>query len=68
MVVHFGSQHLGLEVAKYYQEEGYEILTHYSHSEMESIIQKLKQEGRQQEIQKTLKEMRGSKQTSIPKP
>ena len=67
VVVHSGSRHLGLEVAKYYQEEGYKALTHYSHSEIEEVIQKLKQEGRQQEIQKTLREMQGSKQTSIPK-
>lgn len=68
VVVHSGSRHLGLEVAKYYQEEGYKALTHYSQSEVESVIQRLKQEGRQQEIQKTLEEMQGSKQTSIPKP
>ena len=67
VVVHSGSRHLGLEVAKYYQEEGYKVLTHYSRLEVESVIQKLKQEGRQQEIQKTLQEMQGSKQTSIPK-
>ena len=68
IVVHSGSRHLGLEVANYYQKEGYKALTNYSHSEIECIIQKLKMEGRQREIQKTLKELQGSKQTSIPKP
>ncbi len=67
VVVHSGSRHLGLEVAKYYQEEGYKTLTHYSHAEIEDVIQRLKKEGRQQEIQKTLKQMQDSKQTSIPK-
>lgn len=67
IVVHSGSRHLGLEVAKYYQEEGYKTLTHYSHAEIEDVIQRLKKEGRQQEIQKTLKQMQDSKQTSIPK-
>lgn len=67
VVVHSGSRHLGLEVAKYYQEEGYKTLTHYSHAEIEDVIQRLKKEGRQKEIQKTLKQMQDSKQTSIPK-
>lgn len=67
VVVHSGSRHLGLEVAKYYQEEGYKALTHYSRSEIESVIQCLKEEGRQQEIQKILKEMQDSKKTSTPK-
>ncbi len=67
VVIHSGSRHLGLEVANYYQREGYKALTHYSQSEIEEVIQNLKQEGRQQEIQKTLQEMQDSKQTSIPK-
>lgn len=66
IVVHSGSRHLGLEIANYYQEAGYNALTKYSKEEINAVIQKLKTEGRQTEIQNTIKNM-GIKSTSIPK-
>lgn len=66
IVVHSGSRHLGLEIAKYYQEAGYNALTKYSKEEIDAVIQKLKAEGRQTEIQDTIKSM-SLKSTSIPK-
>lgn len=66
IVVHSGSRHLGVEIASYYQEAGYNALIKYSREEINEIIQKLKAEGRQSEIQKTLQSI-GHKSTSIPK-
>lgn len=67
IVVHSGSRHLGLEIANYYQNAGYQALTSYSDDEISAVISKLKAEGRQSEIQSTLKQMK-FKRTSIPKP
>lgn len=66
IVVHSGSRHLGVEIASWYQETGYEVLTEYS-AEKQRVIAELKAQGRQAEIQKTLQEMK-SKRTNIPKP
>lgn len=67
IVVHSGSRHLGLQIANYYQNAAYKALTSYQPEEIEAAIAKLKAEGRQSEIQKTLQEMK-SKHTYIPKP
>lgn len=67
IVVHSGSRHLGLQIANYYQNAAYKALTSYNPEEIEAAIAKLKAEGRQSEIQKTLQEMK-SKHTYIPKP
>ena len=67
IVVHSGSRHLGLEIANYYQNAGYKALTSYSDDEISAVISQLKAEGRQSEIQPTLKQMK-SRRTSIPKP
>ncbi|EHQ89842.1 RtcB family protein [Desulfosporosinus youngiae] len=52
VVVHSGSRHLGLEVAKYYQDAGYKQLNHNDKSDMEALVDRLKSEGRDKEIQK----------------
>lgn len=67
IVVHSGSRHLGLQIANYYQNAAYKALPSYKPEEIEAAIAKLKAEGRQSEIQKTLQEMK-SKHTYIPKP
>ena len=66
IVVHSGSRHLGLEIAKYYQETAYKALTSYNPAEIEATIALLKAAGRQQEIEATLKNMK-PKVTKIPK-
>ena len=66
IVVHSGSRHLGLEIAKYYQEAAYKALTSYNPAEIEATIALLKAAGRQQEIEATLKNMK-PKVTKIPK-
>ena len=67
IVVHSGSRHLGLEIAKYYQDAGYKALTSYSADEIEAAISELKTAGKHKEIEKTIKQMK-SKHSPIPKP
>ena len=67
LVVHSGSRHLGLEIANYYQREGYRQLTTYTQEERNAIVAKLKAEGREKEIQKTLKKLK-AKSCPVPKP
>lgn len=67
LVIHSGSRHLGLEVASFYQEEGYKKLNSASKSEIESLISDLKAQGREKEIQKRLKKLNNIQRTNIPK-
>lgn len=62
LVVHSGSRHLGLEVAKYYQKLAWEQLKKQDVSE---LIAQMKAEGRQREIQAVLEEARDTQR--IPK-
>jgi len=68
VVVHSGSRHLGLEVAKFYQEAGYKQLNHTAKSDMEALITRYKSEGRDKEIQNALKEFTNQVLTDIPFP
>ena len=67
IVAHSGSRHLGVEVAKYYQEEGYKVLNHTDDRSMEKLIAQMRAEGREKEIQKEIKRLKNLKQTNIPK-
>lgn len=67
VVVHSGSRHLGLEVAKYYQEEGYKTLNQTDDVSLEQFVAQMKADGRQKEIQKELKKLKNTKRTYIPK-
>lgn len=67
LVIHSGSRHLGVEVAKYYQEEAYRQLNHTSKDDVQALISKLKAEGKEKQIQKELKKLKNSKQTDVPK-
>lgn len=67
LVIHSGSRHLGLEVAKYYQEEAYKQLNGSTAEDAEKLIVKLKSEGRHREIESELAKLKNVKRTSIPK-
>lgn len=67
IVIHSGSRYLGLETANYYQNEGYKVLNGQSKNDIDALIAKLKKEGREKEIEKRLKALKNTKQTSIPK-
>ena len=67
LVIHSGSRHLGLEVAKYYQLEAYRRLNSCSNEEANALIAKLKSEGKEKQIQKEHKKLDKTKHTNIPK-
>ena len=65
LVIHSGSRHLGLEVAAYYQSEGYKQLCGNSAAQIRERIAALKEAGRQREIQAAIQEMK-EKRADIP--
>lgn len=68
LVIHTGSRHLGLEVAHHYQELGYKNLKQgYVRDESKAIIESLKVQGKEKEIQKTLTALHKNTEPKIPK-
>jgi len=67
LIVHSGSRHLGTEVANYYQDEAYKSLCGNSHKQISDAIARLKAEGRDSEIEKTVKEMQKLTNHGYPK-
>ena len=65
LVIHTGSRHLGIEVCKYYQELAWKNLSSKK-DRASQLIQQLKQEGREKEIEQAIKNMSTGKCT-IPK-
>ena len=55
IVIHSGSRHLGIEVCKFHQNRAIEYHRNNKNTEIE-LIEKLKREGRESEIEKVLKE------------
>ena len=66
-MVHSGSRHAGLEIAEYYQEEAWKQLNHNQKKDLDELILQLKAEGRQNDIQERLSEMKSQILTTIPK-
>lgn len=67
LVVHSGSRHLGLEVAQYYQEEGWKALNGTAKKDIELLIADLKAQGREQEIQAAVEARKSTVKTDIPR-
>ena len=67
VVIHSGSRHLGVEVATYYQETGYQVLNKKDDGSTQKLIAELKATGRQRDIQKELQKLKNTQYTSIPK-
>ena len=67
IVIHSGSRHLGVETAKFYQNEAYRRLNKSGDKEAEELIARLKAEGREKQIQSELKKLTNTKTTSVPK-
>lgn len=67
LVIHSGSRHLGLEVAKFYQEEAFKQLNGSRKENVERLIADYKKAGRDQEIQGVLKELKEGVRTEIPR-
>lgn len=66
LVVHSGSRHIGNEVAKHYQELGYQRLNENDHLAQETLIVDYKAKGRDKEIQSAIKELKKQVLTNIP--
>ncbi|MCI8282645.1 MAG: RtcB family protein [Lachnospiraceae bacterium] len=67
VVIHSGSRHLGLEVANFYQQEGYEALNGSSKMDIQILIADLKAQGRAKDIQKSIAALKNTKRTNIPR-
>ena len=68
LIVHSGSRHLGLQVANYYQNAGYQALNRSDPQAEQALVAELKAQGKEKSIQKELKKLRNTKRTAIPKP
>ena len=68
LIVHSGSRHLGLQVANYYQNAGYQALNRSDPQAEQALAAELKAQGKEKSIQKELKKLRNTKRTAIPKP
>jgi len=67
LVVHSGSRHLGNEVAMFYQEEGRRALWGGAKYQIQETIERLREEKRYQEIEKTVKALKKNHKIDIPK-
>lgn len=67
IVIHSGSRHLGVETAKYYQEEAYRRLNGSAKSDVDALISQLKSEGKEKQIQSEIKKLKNTKHTDVPK-
>ena len=67
IVIHSGSRHLGVETARYYQNEAYRRLNKSSDKEAAELIERLKAEGKHKQIQSELKKLKNTKTTDVPK-
>jgi RNA-splicing ligase RtcB len=67
IVIHSGSRHLGKEIAEYYQEQAWRQLNGNRKADVDTIISKLKAEGRDKEIRDTVKKVVFQIVTDIPR-
>ena len=67
LIIHTGSRHLGLEVAKYYQRIAYDTCNHAGKDDVANLIESYKKQGRQREIEQAIITLKNTKRTNIPK-
>ncbi|MBR4245673.1 MAG: RtcB family protein [Treponema sp.] len=67
IVVHSGSRHAGLEIAEYYQEMAWKQLNGRTKADIDAMICRLKEEGRQNEIEAQMAVMSKQTKTLVPK-
>lgn len=67
IVVHSGSRHAGLEIAEYYQEMAWKQLNGRTKADIDAMICRLKEEGRQSEIEAQMAVMSKQIKTLVPK-
>lgn len=67
LVVHSGSRHLGVEVAKYYQDAGFRALNRVDEQAVSRFVEERKAQGRQAEIQAELLKWKQDRHSGIPR-
>ena len=67
IVVHSGSRQAGLEIAEYYQEMAWKQLNGRTKADIDAMICRLKEEGRQSEIEAQMAVMSRQTKTLVPK-
>ena len=60
LVVHSGSRHLGAQTASYYRKLGWKTMSNLSSEARRELIERYKEEGRQQEIEQGLRDLKDS--------
>ena len=66
-VVHSGSRHAGLEIANYYQEQAWLQLNQSMVKDCKLLVEQLKNEGHENEIQTKLSELKSHMPKKLPK-
>lgn len=67
LIIHSGSRHLGLEVAKHYQNLAYESLNKSSANEIAELVRQYKAAGKERQIDAAIKALKNTKRTSVPR-
>lgn len=67
LVIHTGSRHLGLEVAKYYQRMAFDTCNKAGKADIEKLISDYRKQKRYTEIEQAITTLKNTKRTSIPK-
>ncbi len=67
IVIHSGSRYLGKEIAEFYQEEAWKQLNKNRKQDIADYIAKLKEDGREKEIQYQIKWLKERVATDVPK-
>ncbi len=66
IVIHSGSRHLGVEVAKFYQKRAIEELKHSGDDDMRKLIDEMKLQGREKEIEAAVREHNSQAKKAVP--
>ena len=67
IAVHSGSRHLGHEVASLYQKKAQRQLNRTSREDLDALISRLREEGREKDVKKELRKMKSQTIEDIPK-
>lgn len=66
LVIHSGSRHLGLEVAKYYQRLAWKNLNTFPRDEIQKLIEQYKSDGREKELESVIQTVHSGYHTDVP--
>ena len=66
IVIHSGSRHLGVEVAKHYQKRAVDELKHSGDADVKKLIAEMKSAGREKEINAALKKLNMQTKKIVP--